>query len=151
MAGKKKSRRWRTVRRVGLGVIALVLVIPLVMFLVSYVQAEVPRPSDMKTNQVATVLAADGATELAKVIPPEGNRTEIALGEIPQHVRDAVLSAEDRNFYSNPGFSITGFVRAARDNVLGKESAGADTGADIEAGPIETGANGNLDGKVGRI
>ncbi|MEU2001839.1 transglycosylase domain-containing protein [Rhodococcus sp. NPDC019627] len=123
-AGKKKSRRWRTVRRVGLGVMALMLVIPLVMFLVSYVQAEVPRPSDMKTNQVATVFAADGATELAKVIPPEGNRTEIALGEIPQHVRDAVLSAEDRNFYSNPGFSIAGFVRAARDNVLGKESAG---------------------------
>ena len=122
--GKKKRTRWRTVRRVSLVVIALLLVIPLVVFLVSYIRAEVPRPSDMKTNQVATVFAADGTTELTKVIPPEGNRTEIALDAIPQHVRDAVLSAEDRNFYSNPGFSVTGFMRAARDNVLGKESAG---------------------------
>ncbi len=122
--GKTKRNRWRTVRRVSLVVIALLLVIPLVGFLVSYVRAEVPRPSDMKTNQVATVFAADGTTELTKVIPPEGNRTEIALDAIPQHVRDAVLSAEDRNFYSNPGFSVTGFMRAARDNVLGKESAG---------------------------
>ncbi|NLE82531.1 MAG: penicillin-binding protein [Rhodococcus sp.] len=91
---------------------------------IAYIRAEVPQPSDMETNQVATILAADGTTEVAKVIPPEGNRNEVDLDQIPQHVRDAVLAAEDRNFYSNPGFSISGFVRAARDNVLGKDSAG---------------------------
>ena len=40
------------------------------------------------------------------------------------HVRDAVFAAEDQNFYDNPGFSVSGFVRAARDNVLGREDAG---------------------------
>ncbi len=35
-----------------------------------------------------------------------------------------MLSAEDRDFYSNPGFSVSGFARAARDNVLGKDTAG---------------------------
>ncbi len=95
--------------------------------MVAYVVQDVPpRPGDLKTNQVATIYASDGSTVITKVIPPEGNRTEVQLDEIPpEHVRNAVLAAEDRNFYTNPpGFSVSGFVRAARDNVLGRESAG---------------------------
>ena len=48
----------------------------------------------------------------------------MTIDQIPPHVRNAVIAAEDRDFYSNPGFSISGFARAARDNVLGRESAG---------------------------
>jgi len=105
------------------GLLLLVLV-PLGVFATAYVSVEVPTPSDMKTNQIARVYAADDATEITRVVPPEGNRLEVGLAQVPEHVRNAVLSAEDRNFYSNPGFSITGFARAARDNVLGKETAG---------------------------
>ncbi|WP_269321467.1 transglycosylase domain-containing protein [Prescottella defluvii] len=97
---------------------------PLIAFGVAYKDADVPRPGDMRTNQVSTILASDGTTEIARVVPPEGNRTEVTIDQIPEHVRNAVLSAEDRNFYTNPGFSVTGFARAARDNVLGKDSAG---------------------------
>ncbi|MGB3771548.1 MAG: transglycosylase domain-containing protein [Rhodococcus sp. (in: high G+C Gram-positive bacteria)] len=104
--------------------IALGLVIPVLVFMVAYVIEDVPRPGDIKTNQVATILASDGTSTLATVVPPEGNRTDVEIGEIPEHVRNAVLSAEDRDFYSNPGFSVTGFARAARDNVLGRDSAG---------------------------
>ncbi|NKV91980.1 penicillin-binding protein [Rhodococcus hoagii] len=92
--------------------------------MVAYIFADVPRPGDMKTNQVATILASDGTTEITRVVPPEGNRTEVTIDQIPAHVRNAVLAAEDRDFYSNPGFSVTGFARAARDNVLGRDSAG---------------------------
>lgn len=100
------------------------VIVPASVFAVAYSRTDVPRPSDMQTNQVSTIYMADGTTVLGKVVPPEGNRTEVALSAIPIHVRDSVLSAEDRNFYTNPGFSISGFARAARDNVMGKESAG---------------------------
>ncbi|MDV3207438.1 MAG: penicillin-binding protein [Rhodococcus ruber] len=113
-----KARRWRIVGNLALAVVAVLVLVPALMFAVAYL------PSDMKTNQVATVYAADGTTELSRIVPPEGNRVEVDLAEIPEHVRNAVLSAEDRNFYSNPGFSVSGFARAARDNVLGKETAG---------------------------
>src|SRR5262249_53407632 len=66
----------------------------------------------------------DGATVIAKVVPPEGNRTPVALADVPPPVRDAVLSAEDRDFYTNPGYSTSGFLRAVRDNLLGREDAG---------------------------
>ncbi|AYJ51502.1 penicillin-binding protein [Rhodococcus sp. P1Y] len=92
--------------------------------MVAYVTQDVPRPGDLKTNQVATIFASDGTSEIGRVVPEEGNRTDVTIDQIPLHVRNAVLSAEDRDFYSNPGFSITGFGRALRDNVLGRDSAG---------------------------
>ncbi|MCX5044923.1 penicillin-binding protein [Aldersonia sp. NBC_00410] len=104
--------------------IALGLIIPIVSFLVAYSTVHVPSPGDIKTNQVATILAADGTSVLSTVVPPEGNRTDVTVDQIPVHVRNAVLSAEDRDFYSNPGFSVSGFARAARDNVMGKDTAG---------------------------
>lgn len=121
---KKKRSKWRFVRRTIYVLVLLMIIVPASVFAVAYSRTEVPRPADMQTKQVSTIYMADGTTVLGKVVPPEGNRTEVALSAIPIHVRDAVLSAEDRNFYTNPGFSISGFARAARDNIMGKESAG---------------------------
>ncbi|MFZ2177565.1 MAG: transglycosylase domain-containing protein [Rhodococcus sp. (in: high G+C Gram-positive bacteria)] len=125
--GKKTATNkspWKIVRRAAYACVALGMIIPILLFMAAYVVQEVPRPGDLKTNQVATIYAADGTSVLSKVVPPEGNRTEVTLDQIPVHVRNAVLAAEDRDFYSNPGFSVGGFARAARDNVTGKESAG---------------------------
>jgi peptidoglycan glycosyltransferase len=104
--------------------LALAIVVPSAVFLAAYSTASVPKPGDLTTNQVATILAADGTSVLSKVVPPQGNRTDVTIDQIPPHVRNAVIAAEDRDFYTNPGFSISGFVRAARDNILGKASAG---------------------------
>ena len=121
---RKKRRTSARTRKILLACLIVVVLVPALVFGIAYVRADVPQPSDMRTNQVATIFADNGTTVLSRVVPPNGNRTEIALKDVPQHVRDAVLSAEDRNFYSNPGFSVTGFLRAARDNVLGRDDAG---------------------------
>ncbi|WP_083893287.1 transglycosylase domain-containing protein [Nocardia veterana] len=121
--GKKKSP-WRIVRRVLYVLVALAIVVPSAVFLIAYTTVSIPQPGDLKTNQVATILAADGNSVISKIVPPQGNRTDVTIDQIPPHVRNAVIAAEDRDFYSNPGFSISGFARAARDNLLGKESAG---------------------------
>ncbi|MFQ6228124.1 transglycosylase domain-containing protein [Nocardia sp. NPDC002869] len=121
---QKRKNRWKIARRIAYVLVALAIVVPSTVFLVAYSTVSVPEPGDLKTNQVATILAADGETEITRVVPPEGNRTDVTIDQIPPHVRNAVIAAEDRDFYSNPGFSISGFARAARDNVLGRESAG---------------------------
>ncbi|MGQ4619288.1 transglycosylase domain-containing protein [Nocardia sp. R7R-8] len=121
---QQKKFPWRIVRRTLYVLIALAILLPSGIFLAAYTTVSVPQPGDLKTNQVATILASDGTTVLSKVVPPEGNRTEVTIDQIPPHVRNAVMAAEDRDFYTNPGFSISGFARAARDNILGKESAG---------------------------
>ena len=71
----------------------------------AYFIVDVPKPGNIRTNQVSTILASDGS-EIAKIIPPEGNRVDVNISQVPVHVRQAVIAAEDRNFYSNPGFSL---------------------------------------------
>ena len=112
------------IRRIGYVVVAAGILVPVLAFMLAYVAQDVPRPGELVTNQVSTIYNADGSSVIAKIVPPEGNRQEVDLQQIPEHVRNAVLAAEDRDFYSNSGFSITGFARAARDNILGRDSAG---------------------------
>lgn len=111
-------------RRVCYVFLALFIIVPSTIFLVAYSTVSVPKPGDLKNNQVALIYANDGTTVLSKVVPPEGNRTDVTIDQIPPHVRNAVMAAEDRDFYTNPGFSFTGFARALRDNVMGKDTAG---------------------------
>ena len=85
---------------------AMLVLLPIVTFAMAYFIVDIPKPGDIRTNQVSTILASDGS-EIAKIVPPEGNRVDVNLNQVPVHVRQAVIAAEDRNFYSNPGFSFT--------------------------------------------
>ncbi|WP_280275413.1 transglycosylase domain-containing protein [Nocardia wallacei] len=116
--------RAQRVRRLLLALFVIFLVFPALLATLAYWSAEIPDPAAVQTNQIATITASDGTTVLAKVVPPEGNRTPVPLSDVPQPVRDAMLSAEDRNFYTNPGYSASAFLRAARDNVLSRDDAG---------------------------
>ena len=101
----------------------MLIVLPIVTFAMAYSIVDVPKPGDIRTNQVSTILASDGS-EIAKIVPPEGNRVDVDIDQIPVHVRDAVMAAEDRDFYTNPGFSFTGFLRAVQEQHLRRRSAG---------------------------
>lgn len=117
---------WRWIRR-GLYISAAVmLLLPVITFAMAYSITDVPSPGDIRTNQVSTILANDGS-ELAKIIPPEGNRVDIDINQVPVYVRNAVLAAEDRDFYSNPGFSVSGFARAIKNNLFGGDTQGGST------------------------
>jgi len=106
--------------------VAAMLVLPIVTFAMAYLIVDVPKPGDIRTAQVSTILASDGS-ELAKIVPPEGNRVDVNIDQIPVHVRDAVMAAEDRDFYTNPGFSFSGFARAFKNNIFGGDLQGGST------------------------
>lgn len=124
-AGKrrlKQEKKW--VKPTIFGTIATVLVAPIVAFMVAYIVVDVPRPGELVTKQVSQIFASDGSTEIARVVPAEGNRVEVSLDAVPETTRNAVLAAEDREFYSNNGFSFTGFGRAVLGQITGDTSAG---------------------------
>lgn len=104
--------------------LAVIIIVPLVAFFTAYAVTKVPEPEELVNNQVSYINFADGETELARIIPPEGNRNNVDISEMPLSLRNAVLAAEDRDFYDNPGFSITGFARAALGQILGRDGAG---------------------------
>ena len=117
---------WKWVRRGAVVAVAAMILLPIITFAMAYMIVEVPKPGDIRTNQVSTILASDGS-ELAKIVPPEGNRVDVNIDQIPVQVRNAVMAAEDRDFYSNPGFSFTGFIRAMKNNLFGGDLQGGST------------------------
>ncbi len=114
----KQQVNWRWVRRALVLSAVMIFLLPIITFAMAYFVVDIPKPGDIRTNQVSTILASDGS-EIAKIIPPEGNRVDVNISQVPVHVRQAVIAAEDRNFYSNPGFSFSGFARAVNNNLFG--------------------------------
>ncbi|MFT3901307.1 MAG: transglycosylase domain-containing protein [Gordonia sp. (in: high G+C Gram-positive bacteria)] len=118
---KQKKIAWG-VGLVG-GFVPVMAVIGILAFLLTYIFANVPASGDIKHNQVANILYKEGGV-MTKVIPPEGNRTDVKIDEIPKSLQDAVIAAEDREFRKNSGFSIRGLGRAVVGRVTGREDAG---------------------------
>ena len=118
------SRRRRIARRVGilgtwvLALIALIMVASVVAF---YTLTNVPRPEDITLPQVATIEYSDGSV-MARI--GTENRTIVPLSKVPVPVRYAVVAAEDRGFYSEPGVSIKGTLRAAISDLTGGDTQG---------------------------
>jgi membrane peptidoglycan carboxypeptidase len=81
-----------------------------------YAAARIPLPEDTVNAQATVIEYADGSRlgQLAKE-----NRVDIPLKDVPKHVQDAVLAAEDRGFYEHSGISFTGILRAAYQDVRG--------------------------------
>jgi penicillin-binding protein 1A len=55
------------------------------------------------------------------------NRELVTIDEVPQHLLDALLTREDRNFYSHHGYSVRGLLRAVLKIVTGQYVSGAST------------------------
>ncbi|QYN35777.1 penicillin-binding protein [Pseudonocardia sp. DSM 110487] len=122
--GRKKVSPWRRVRRISYVVLGLLLIGPFVAFVVGWFMFPVPSSQDVALAQVATFKFARGE-DLATVRPENENRVAVTLDKVPKHVRDAVLSAEDRSFYSNPGFDFVGIARAVYNQLTGGVGGGS--------------------------
>ena len=86
---------------------------------VAYALTDVPAPNEVVTAQSTRVLWAGSEEELGRL--GALNRVDVRLDQVPQGVQEAVLSAEDRGFYSEPGISPAGIARAAWANLRGGE------------------------------
>ncbi|MBC7372880.1 MAG: penicillin-binding protein [Frankiales bacterium] len=111
--GRLSNVRWkRVVLLVGAGsVLSLTALVG-----VGYALTDVPAPNANATASLTRILYAD-RSELGRV--GTENRIPVRLGQVPEHVQLAVLAAEDRGFYSEPGISPKGIARALFTNVRG--------------------------------
>ena len=64
---------------------------PFLLFMVAYLMADVPKPSELQNKQISHIYASDSTTELARIVPADGNRQEVPFEQIPEVVQHAVL------------------------------------------------------------
>jgi len=52
------------------------------------------------------------------------NRTYVTLDQVPKALQEATIAIEDKDFYQNQGFSITGYLRSFRSAILTRRISG---------------------------
>jgi membrane peptidoglycan carboxypeptidase len=94
------------------------------LFAFAYFTVSVPDPNAFVNSQ-STIIQYSNGEEIGRI--GSENRQIVPLAKIPMNVRHAVLAAEDRGFYSNRAFSITGIARAVLNNLRGGSLQGGST------------------------
>ena len=94
------------------------------LFAFAYFTVSVP-DANAFVNSQSTIIQYSNGEEIGRI--GSENRQIVPLAKIPLNVRHAVLAAEDRGFYSNRAFSVTGIVRAVLNNLRGGSLQGGST------------------------
>ncbi len=121
------SRRDRA-KKAGKWVLIVGLVCSLLgvaAFAVAYAVTDVPDPNEDFQTQTSFVYYDDGKTELGRYATQ--NRESISLDEMPASIKDAVVAAENRSFWTDRGIDPRGILRAAFSNAQGNATQGAST------------------------
>jgi penicillin-binding protein 1A len=87
------------------------------ILVITYAFASIPLPQDIALTSSAEVYDRNG--KLIGTYQDEIRRFIIDTGDLPAYVGQAVISAEDRDFYHHNGVSLKGIARAAWANVTG--------------------------------
>lgn len=90
---------------------------------------ELPAPGklvDAQASESSGIYDRNG--ELLFSVYQNQNRIYVKLKDIPKYVQQGTIAIEDRNFYTNKGFSITGYIRGLIiDPILRRRVTGGST------------------------
>ncbi len=115
----------------GIGAVLFFLVVGVVALYVSNIAKDLPDYEVLNNYEppVATRFHADDGSLMAEYA--RERRLYLPIQAIPDRVKAAFVSAEDKNFYSHPGIDIAGILRAVVVNVenlgSGRRLVGAST------------------------
>ncbi|MFF7751987.1 transglycosylase domain-containing protein [Streptomyces sp. NPDC007971] len=118
-----RRRRGRWLRRVLAALLALFLAL-LGTVWVAYELTTIPAPHPETVSQSTVFLDTEGEY-LGRRGPVD--RQDVDLAEVPQHVQDAVIAAENRSFRTDSGVSPSAILRAAMATLSGGERQGGST------------------------
>jgi peptidoglycan glycosyltransferase len=93
----------------------------------AYFSRDLPDPKELLLNlsfsQQTIVYDRTGTVELARL--GEQKRELVTFDEIPEELLDATTAIEDKDFWSNPGFDLGGFIAASLDTLAGNPRGGS--------------------------
>ncbi|KOX11965.1 glycosyl transferase family 51 [Nocardiopsis sp. NRRL B-16309] len=127
-AGKGKKPLWWRILRVFLIIAGLGVIAGCAAFAYLYATIEVPDAAQADAlTESSTFYYSDGETAFAE----RGDDRDIIsydqMTEGEGYIVDAVISAEDRGFWTEPGVSVRGTTRAVWSTVTGQQVQGGST------------------------
>ena len=122
---KKKRNPWLRALGWFFGVLVILGFAGVAAVVVAYTRIEIPDyNADFRTN-TTFVYYNDGKTELGSF--KVQNRTSIPFDQMNPLAVDAIVAAENRTFWTDPGFDIVALGRAARSLVTDEPTVGGST------------------------
>lgn len=122
---KNRTKRKHLVLKWVLGIFAALLTAGIGLFAYMYVTTSVPEPEAFALAEKTTVYYSDGTTEIGSYA--EQNREIIDCSVLPDYVGNAIVSSEDRSFYTNKGIDLVGIARALYNNLTTGSRQGGST------------------------
>lgn len=126
-AARPKHGRHTKLKKFLWGLLVTILslaIIAVIGVFVAYERTELPDPNhDFQTN-TSFIYYRDGSRLGSFSVQ---NRQSIPYKTMPEDLRNAVVSAENRTFWTDPGISVKGMVRAAWAIAHGGEMQGGST------------------------
>ncbi len=93
-----------------------------------YLAPSLPSVESLKNIQLQTPLRIYSSDHQLIAEFGEKRRTPVTYDEVPQQFYNALIAAEDENFYTHPGIDIKGLARAAYELITtGKKRSGGST------------------------
>ncbi len=125
---RKKGGAKRVIGRIFTALLALGLVLGIIASIavgVAYKRTELPDPDKDFLTNTTFVYYKDGKTKLGSFSVQ--NRQTLAYKDIPQSMKEAVVAAENRTFWTDRGISPKGIIRSTWTIVRGGEVQGGST------------------------
>ena len=102
---------WKKVLTLVAALIGGVVMLAAVGVAYAYSKTPIPDVQSSVSQQASKVYFSDGKTQVGQF--GSTNRVILTYSQIPPVLRDAVVAAEDKNFWHEGGISPTGIIRAA--------------------------------------
>lgn len=123
MAGRKKTKLFP--------IPPITLIIPILLFLVFgfwfLVFKDLPSPVRLTQPFPVSTQILDRHGKMLYEIYAEERRTPVKLQDLPDYVKWATITIEDKNFYKHHGFDIRGWVRAGFNIIFKQKLQGGST------------------------
>ncbi len=87
----------------------------------------IPLSGELARSEAVSTKIFDRKGELIYEIFADKKRTPVELASIPDHVVNATIAIEDKDFYKHPGFSVAGIGRALYKNIFKQKLEGGST------------------------
>jgi membrane peptidoglycan carboxypeptidase len=111
---------WRKVLAVLASAIVGMFLIFAAVVVYYYEKTQIPTEvSELALQQSSTVYFSDGKTQVGTFSANGIDRQMLTSSQIPAVMKNAIVAAEDRNFYHEGGISITGIMRSAYQDLFG--------------------------------
>ncbi|MEV7136968.1 transglycosylase domain-containing protein [Streptomyces tauricus] len=120
---RRRRTRARRLRRVLAALLTLFLLVCAAV-VVAYRMTPIPEPHPETVSQSTVFVDAEG-DYLGRRGPVD--RQDIPLKQVPRHVQDAVIAAENRSFRTDSGVAPSAILRAALATVTGGDRQGGST------------------------